>query len=101
MGKHTKDALLYALTVLAPIFKIYRVFISGSTFNDNLKLIHEVQLELQAQASPVLSQIKLEYWDSETRNFMRELIYLSFDRLSEIIDPQPIKRDPTQILPQT
>lgn len=54
MGKHTKDAL----TVLAPIFKIYRVFISISTFNDKLKLIHEVQLELQAQASPVLSQIK-------------------------------------------
>ncbi|MDO5352777.1 MAG: helix-turn-helix domain-containing protein [Succinatimonas sp.] len=97
-GPHTKEALLFAIEVLAPIFKIYRIFLSGSTFDNNLEVIREIQIELKNQTSPILSQIKLEYWDHETRHFMREFMFLSFDKISEIINPQFIKHDLNQIL---
>lgn len=91
-GKHTEEALLFAISSVAPIYNINHVIIAGSCFDEHLDSIYRVSQKLKKSADPLLKQLTLEYRGKDIEEYMEELIFLSFDALVDVLDPQMQKR---------
>lgn len=92
-GEHTKEALLFAINAIAPIYNINHVILAGSCFDDHLDIIYKVSLELKEQQDPLLQKLHLEYRGQEIEQHFLELVYLSFDSLVDVLNPQMQKRN--------
>lgn len=92
-GEHTKEALLFAINAIAPIYNINHVILAGSCFDNHLNIIYQASLELKEQKDPLLQKILLEYRGQEIEQHFLELVYLSFDSLVEVLNPQMQKRN--------
>lgn len=92
-GEHTKEALLFAINAIAPIYNINHVILAGSCFDNHLNIIYEASLELKSQKDPLLQKLKLEYRGQEIEQHFLELVYLSFDALVDVLNPQMQKRN--------
>jgi len=91
-GKHTEDALLFAISSVAPIYNINHVIVAGSCFDEHLDSIYRVTQKLKSSADPLLKQLTIEYRGKDIEDYMEELIFLSFDALVDVLNPQMQKR---------
>ena len=91
-GPHTQEALMFAICAIAPIYNINHVIVAGSCFDEHLDIIYKVQQELKRQSDPLLHNLVIEYRGLEIEQHLNELIYLSFDALVEVLNPQIQKR---------
>lgn len=96
-GPDTARALYYAIAVLVPIFKLPRVILSGSCFDEHAAVIREVSLKLKEAANPVLRNLSVEYWPAQTTNYFDELALLSFEELTEGLPLASIKRSLSEV----
>lgn len=81
------------LNAIAPIYNINHVILAGSCFDNHLNIIYQASLELKEQKDPLLQKILLEYRGQEIEQHFLELVYLSFDSLVEVLNPQMQKRN--------
>ncbi len=86
-GEYTEDALYFAISVIAPIFNISNVIITGKIFEKHSNIINNVTKKLQKQVDPRLHNIVITLKKIEKNEEIREIIYLCFDTLVEVLDP--------------
>lgn len=82
----TADALIYAIESLAPIFKIWRIILAGSCFDEHPGVIAAARKVLVTNSNPLMRHTKLEYWPHEIARFRDELALLSFEELIGLLD---------------
>ena len=99
-GEHSEDALFFAISVLAPIYNVSNVYIAGSAFEKHIDAIENVKAKLLENADPRLHILSVTYTGNGAGTYMKELIYLSFDTLVDVLDPQIIKRDLESMISQ-
>jgi len=90
---HTEEALYFAISVLAPIYNMNEVIISGDCLLQHQDVIDNVGSMLKHCEDPRLHNIHIRYCGSEARHNFEELVYLSFDSLVEVLDPQIASKD--------
>lgn len=91
-GPHTEEALFFAISAIAPIYNLQRVYVAGTCFDEHPEVIRHVSLALRNSADPVLRDVVVEYRNEEIQNYFQELVYLSFDAVAEVLNPQMHKR---------
>ncbi|MBO6157592.1 MAG: hypothetical protein J6O24_09190 [Succinivibrio sp.] len=69
------------------------MILAGCCFDNHLNIIYQASLELKEQKDPLLQKILLEYRGQEIEQHFLELVYLSFDSLVEVLNPQMQKRN--------
>lgn len=98
-GLYTADALAFAVKSLAPVFKLRRVIVSGSCFDDHPEFIRRAQQILRRSRSSLIRQICIEYWPGAVDNYRAELALTAFEELIPMLNLQPIRRSLPEILP--
>ena len=100
-GPHTARALTFAVGALAPVFKLRRVLLSGSCFEEHPEVIVSAQRALKESDNSLIRQTVLEYWPREIDHFREELIYLSFEELISLMKLRPLRRSLSALLPSS
>ncbi len=98
--EHTEEALYFAISVLAPIYNMSDVIISGDCLLQHQDTIANVAARLHRCEDPRLHNINLRYCGNEARNNFQELVYLSFDSLVEVLDPKIARQDLESLVSQ-
>ncbi len=92
-GEHTEDALFFAISVMAPIYNLSNVIITGNCFKEHLDTLERVKDKLKEQRDPRLHNIELSYRRITLKDCLEEMIYLSFDTLVDVLNPQMTKQN--------
>lgn len=92
-GKYTEDALFFAISVMAPIYNLSNVIITGNCFKDHLDSLETVKERLKQQTDPRLHNIEIKYRKISPKDCLEEMIFLSFDTLVEVLNPQMTKQN--------
>ena len=90
-GNSTEQALLYVISVIAPIYNIEDVILSGDTFKEHQDAVKRVNSELKSMQDPRLQNIRICYHPNDKSKSLNELIYLSFDSLVEVLESKMVK----------
>jgi len=87
-NEHTEDALFFAIRILAPIYNITNVIITGSCFLEHQDALVKTGERLKKESDPRLHNINLKFEKDDKEADLKELVFLSFDSLVEVLDPQ-------------
>jgi len=85
--------LFFAISVMAPIYNLSNVIITGNCFKEHLDTLERVKDKLKEQADPRLHNIELSYRRITLKDCLEEMIYLSFDTLVDVLNPQMTKQN--------
>ncbi|WP_295350944.1 hypothetical protein [uncultured Succinivibrio sp.] len=92
-GEYTEDALYFAISVMAPIYNLSNVIITGNCFKEHLDTLESIKERLKAQSDPRLHNIELTYRKISLKDCIDEMVYLSFDTLVDVLNPQMTKQN--------
>ena len=79
--EYSTDALMYIIQTIAPLFNLHKVIVYGSTFDDQIEAIYQVQQDLKHHQDPYFHDLTVEYHSYEFDEKHEELILLSYEAL--------------------